>query len=444
MVSFYKPAKTTKAKPARKTVTIDRWDMLGQGVCATEQPVLFVDGALPGEKVEVTVSQQQKRLTKGVVKSVVSASEARVKPFCPKANVCGGCQLQHVDADHALTWRQQAITDYWLKQLPVISIPWHAPIVGERHAYRRKARLAVDARNDKQFKLGYRQESGSNVVDVDACPVLQPQLSALIEPLKTLLAAQPARRHIGHVSLLAGDDVAAVSVRLTRKPTANFEQALTEFAIQHQINLAIELDNETRTLHQTAELTCATESGLYLSPTAEDFVQVNAAVNTAMVEQAMTWLAPEAGERIADWFSGLGNFALSMAKRGAEVCAVEGVAQMVQRAKTNALKQGIESVDWAHLDLSDPDVVNKVSRDSFDKVLLDPSREGAQAVCEALAKGTAKSILYVSCNPSTLTRDVKHLLDAGYQMDKVSLIEMFPHTRHLEVMMLLTANKNNV
>lgn len=461
MVSIYKPSKKPRKQPSSQTVTIESMDMSGQGFCgqgvsaqsssaqsirgqsAGKQgsPVLFVDGALPGETVEVTVTQSQKRFSRGRVRKVIHASDKRRQPFCPLINTCGGCQLQHVDADAALEMRQHAMDSYWQKQLNVSDIPWQPAITGERRGYRRKARLAVDARNDDKFIMGFRQEQGKNIVDVDVCPVLRNDLSALITPLKTLLAGLPGRRHIGHVTLTGGDNVNAVSVRMVKPANTAFKTALVAFAQENNINLSIDGPDQYESLHEVASLVCHTEDDLVLMPSDDDFIQVNGEVNRKMVAQAMQWLAPQPGEQIADWFSGLGNFSLSLAKRGAQVQAVEGVAEMVQRAGDNASKQGVENIEWLHLDLSDEKAVQTALSAGFDKVLIDPSREGAYTVCEALSQSAIKTILYVSCNPSTLTRDVQCLLAAGYAIERVGLIEMFPYTRHLEVMMLLTDNQ---
>ena len=178
-------------------------------------------------------------------------------------------------------------------------------------------------------------------------------------------------------------------------------------------------------------------------PGPNDFVQVNPLVNQKMIHQALAWLSPQPHERIADWFCGLGNFTLPIAKSGAEVQAVEGVAQMVQRAKENALAQGITNIDYLHLDLSDEKQVYEALAAGFDKVLIDPSREGALTVCHALAKAKPNTIVYVSCNPSTFSRDARVLLEQGYKMKKAGVIEMFPYTQHMEMMALFTRQENN-
>ncbi len=455
MVSFYKPGKGGSAKrrvknspkgptspvaDSRKqqTVTIDDWDWQGQGV-VRQHPVVFVDKALPGETCNVQILKQQKSVAHATVKQVTDSSELRRKPFCPVADTCGGCQLQHLGAEDALALRQQALDSLWKKQLGLNEIPWQPALTGEHPAYRRKARLAIDARDTSAIRIGFREAGAKRIVDVEHCPVLVSPLNALLPVLRNVLSTQDGIRHVGHISLLHGDNVSQITVKITRDISNGMRDALAELGEAHNVNVQLELQNGAfQPLHQVTPIRCETESGLYITPQANDFVQVNREVNRQMIEQAMQWLQPQAGERIADWFSGLGNFSLSLAKRGASVQAVEGVSDMVQRARQSAHEQGIDDIDWHHLDLTKPQVIKQALGAGFDKVLLDPSREGALQVCEALSESRARKILYVSCNPSTFTRDAKVLLGSGYQMDKVGVLEMFPYTRHLEVMALFT------
>ncbi|WP_414829836.1 23S rRNA (uracil(1939)-C(5))-methyltransferase RlmD [Alteromonas sp. H39] len=457
MVSFYKPGKSGKAgtnrhtsnqhvksqdrggQPAQsRSVTIDSWDWQGLGV-SRQHPVTFVDGALPGETCDVRIVKQQKNVAYATAIKVTEPSALRRTPFCPIADKCGGCQLQHVHADEALALREQALDSLWKKQLGLNDIPWQPALTGNHPAYRRKARLAVDARDSNAVRIGFRERRGKQVVDVESCPVLVTALNDLLPELRDVLMGHEGIRHVGHVSLLRGDNCSQVTVKITRPISQTMRDALTAFGEKLKVNVQLEgKDGNFQMLHDEAPVTCETEPGLYIAPQANDFVQVNREVNQQMISQAMAWLEPKPEERIADWFSGLGNFSLSLARRGAHVQAVEGVSEMVQRARANARKQGVENIDWLHLDLTKPHVIKQALSTGFDKVLLDPSREGALEVCEALAGSRTKKILYVSCNPSTWTRDAKVLLDSGYKMDKVGVLEMFPYTRHLEVMALFT------
>lgn len=215
--------------------------------------------------------------------------------------------------------------------------------------------------------------------------------------------------------------------------------AWQSLAAEHHFNLVLlDARNQTHMLHQYGTLVCQTEADLTLSPEAEDFIQVNGPVNQQMIAQAMQWLDPQPQDVIADWFAGLGNFSLSLARRAKQVHAVEGVASMVRKAHNNAQAQGITNMHCVHLDLSDEQRVREALSGEFTKMLLDPSREGAAQVCQQLASTAIRQVLYVSCNPSSFTRDAGYLMNAGYRIDKISLIEMFPYTRHLEVMALFS------
>ncbi len=443
MVSFYKPGKNKSAKRSHTaaTLTIDTWDWKGQGV-VRGKPVKFIAGALPHEACEVMLTRQKRDVAEGRVTRVLQAHENRQTPFCPVAGECGGCQLQHVDSETALSLRQQAIDDLLRKSLgraAYETLSWSAPLTGPKPAYRRKARLAVDARNEHNIAIGYRAQRANRVIDIASCPVLVASLSELIAPLKEALSRHSAVRHIGHIGLLAGDAVSQVTIKVTRPLASAFTDALEEFARRHKINMLIEsASGELITLHHQADLHCSVSGERYLTPGPNDFIQVNDAVNQAMVRQAVDWLAITKGELVADWFCGLGNFSLALADAGAKVQAIEGVAEMVQRAKTAAQRQGISNIDWRHLDLSDYETVRQALDGAVSKVLLDPSREGASVVCHALTENPVERILYVSCNPSTFCRDAATLTHAGYKMEKVSLVEMFPYTQHLEMMALFT------
>lgn len=440
MVSFYKPAKKPRKPASSKPVSdivIDELDLQGHGVSRQARPIMFVEGALPGETVSAVLLSQQKQVHKARLSKVQTASKLRQAPFCPLYEKCGGCQLQHIDADQALTLRQQAMDNYWQHQWGVTALPWQAPLTGPRPGYRRSARLAIDARDPKAIRIGFRQQGAKTIVDVPACPVLVPALQALLAPLRELLQAQSASRHLGHVHLLAGDEVCQLSLHATRDVPDSFIQALHTFGQTEQVNVRLS-GKQAQTVYEQGPVLCQTEPGLALQPDSDDFIQVNGPVNIAMIAQAIDWLAPQADEQIADWFAGLGNFSLSLAQRCAQVHAVEGVAAMVAKGQRHATAQGITNIHWQHLDLSDSQAVAQALASGPDKMLLDPSREGAAEVCAQLAKVPVAQVLYVSCNPHTFTRDARELLKAGYQLKKIGLIEMFPYTRHLEVMALFT------
>ena len=431
----------------KSRVSIDALDWMGQGV-ARGNPVIFVEGALPNETCEIEITASKKQVANARVSRVINASSDRVTPFCPVFKQCGGCQLQHIDAEAALSYRDQALKDMLMRQLAMDPIIWQPPLSGNREQYRRKARLAIDARNINRIKLGFREAGSNKVVNIDTCPILVDPLKTLPKALREALEGFESAKHIGHIVLVAGDNITQVAIKHTKALENELIENLVDFALSNQVYVVLENKKGTLTplqvKGQTAQdVSIATAEGFTLSPAPNDFIQVNGPVNQKMIAQALSWLAPQRGERIADWFSGLGNFTLPMAKTGAQIQAIEGVAEMVARAKENALKQGISNVDWLHLDLSNEDNVKQALSTGFDKVLLDPSREGALTVCHALVQALPKAIVYVSCNPSTFSRDAKVLLEGGYHMEKAGVAEMFPYTHHMEMMALFTQRSSN-
>jgi 23S rRNA (uracil1939-C5)-methyltransferase len=439
-----KNAADTSESQKPNTVTIEDLDWMGNGV-VRGNPMVFVEGALVGETCDIEVVSSKKKVINARATNIHSPSDERQAPFCPVFDVCGGCQLQHIKPDAALVQRDRALKVMMERHLAMKPHVWQAPLAGPRPQYRRKARLAIDARNPNQIKLGFREANSNNVINVETCPILVDPLSKLIGPLRDVLAGFESARHIGHISLIAGDNTSHLVIKHTKALEAELIDAVSELVNTSSsvgvYGIELKLENkqgQIRSVGRGTDMVMNTVNGCSISPSANDFIQINKVVNEKMVNQAIGWLNPKPNERIADWFSGLGNFTLPIAKLGAKVQAVEGVAEMVRRAKDNAQQQGIENVEWLHLDLADKINVEASLQQGFDKVLLDPSREGALTVCHALVKALPKTIVYVSCNPSTFSRDAKVLIDGGYEMEKAGVAEMFPFTHHMEMMALFT------
>ena len=439
-----KNAADTSESQKPNTVTIEDLDWMGNGV-VRGNPMVFVEGALVGETCDIEVVSSKKKVINARATNIHSPSDERQAPFCPVFDACGGCQLQHIKPDAALEQRDRALKVMMERHLAMKPHVWQAPLAGPRPQYRRKARLAIDARNPNQIKLGFREANSSNVINVETCPILVDPLSKLIGPLRDALAGFESARHIGHISLIAGDNTSHLVIKHTKALEAELIDAVSELVNTSSsvgvYGIELKLENkqgQIRSVGRGTDMVMNTVNGCSISPSANDFIQINKVVNEKMVNQAIGWLNPKPNERIADWFSGLGNFTLPIAKLGAKVQAVEGVAEMVRRAKDNAQQQGIENVEWLHLDLADKTNVEASLQLGFDKVLLDPSREGALTVCHALVKALPKTIVYVSCNPSTFSRDAKVLIDGGYEMEKAGVAEMFPFTHHMEMMALFT------
>ncbi|MDY6929307.1 MAG: 23S rRNA (uracil(1939)-C(5))-methyltransferase RlmD [Pseudomonadota bacterium] len=446
MVSIYQGGGKRRASGKRKgpaqassvTVTLEKWDPRGRGVCRTYQPVLFVDGALPGETCQVAITRSKKQVCEGHVTKVLEPAPARQTPFCPVYEQCGGCQLQHVERDAALAWRQQALDEQIRLTHSLDKLPWVTPLRSAGDQYRRKTRLAIDARKGKPLALGFRAAKSDKVVNVSHCPVLEPELNDLLAPLHRLLEQLSGRTAIGHVSLLRAHNGIGITFRCTQPFADSDRELLMTFAQTNKVLLRLDYGDHSEALHKPVDqLLCATTDELSLAVTTEDFIQVNAEVNLAMIEQALGWLAPQAQHKVLDLFCGLGNFSLPLAKRCAGVTAVEGVSTMVQKGEKVARQQGIININWRTADLNNDAELSALAMKKYDKVLLDPSREGAFETCQHIAKARVESVVYVSCNPATFNRDLAPLLQAGYRIVKLGLMEMFPYTQHIESMALL-------
>ncbi|BDX05534.1 23S rRNA (uracil(1939)-C(5))-methyltransferase RlmD [Planctobacterium marinum] len=438
-------------------VTIDHLDHEAKGV-VPGAPVMFVSGALPGESCRVEESSHQKNVIKANVLEIELASPHRILPFCPHFDACGGCQTQYAEPEYLLSEKQNAVAKLLAKLtgLSTSDLPWSTPLIGNSRGYRRKVRLAVDARNPEGIKLGFRGE-GNNIISVSECRVLEPELQNLLQPLHQMLSRLKSVKHLGHVILFSGvlesaqDTSGAgykpqsyVTLRMTRAPGSSDKQLLERFQIAQDCLLIIDYGQKRYEWlsGEPALMAYALQSGLagvaehdiVLGITPDDFVQVNPQLNQAMVQQALGWLALTAQDQVLDLFCGVGNFTLPMAQQCHRVIGFEGVPEMVQMAQNNAQRNNIHNVEFVSGDLSAADTLKTVSQLKCNKVVLDPARAGAFEAIDTLISKTPEAILYISCNPATFGRDIAKLLSANYQLTKLSLIDMFPQTAHTEIM----------
>ncbi len=431
---------------ARKRFASDQWiavealDDAGQGVAHSDGFRLEIDNALPGEAVRVAVLKRRGRSLRCLALAVRDAHPLRQRALCPQAGRCGGCSQQHLPSTEQR--RQKAETLAALFEAAGVRAPgrWLTPLAGPLWGYRRKARLGVRYRaREGDVLVGFR-ERGGWVSKGASCPVLAPPFGALLGPLKTVLKGLTIPDQIPQLELAAGDEGAAVVIRHLAPLAPSDEVALRHFSKAH--NLAIYLQpgghDTVAPFAPEAGVTLAYHLPAYqLTFTFEplDFTQVNAHLNRSMVDQAMALLAPKPGERILDLFCGLGNFTLPLARLGAEVQGFEGSDALVARAQANAARNGLGSVSFAVADLySDAFAASRLPK--ADAILLDPPRSGAEALCADLAATGARRVLYVSCNPKTLARDAAALQAQGYVLAASGIMDMFPHTSHVESMAL--------
>ncbi len=426
-------------------VVIDALSHEAQGVSHSQDKVMFVAGALPSETVTVQVSKAMRHYNHGQLIEIVSPSAERVTPFCPHFKRCGACQLQHLASDKQLGYKQQNLHEQLTRQLKLAGIPWQAPIASEPFHYRRRARLGVRYRKQQdEIIVGFREAANKHLAAITQCPVLQPSLSALITPLQLLISQLVSKSRITQLELIAADDTDVVVVRHLKKMEAQDVKRLKKWAQAHRTQLFLQGDDEGLTCLWPEPLASSAESALryevegsQLHFNVKNFIQGNNAVNQKMVAQARSWLAAKPHETLLDLFAGIGNFSVPMAKDFAKVVAVEGIADMVQQIRHNAALNQRDNVEACVLNLADEILLPKLPQ--ADAILLDPPRTGAAELMPWLSAQAAR-ILYVACEPSSLVRDAKVLLAAGFKLEKICVMDMFPQTKHVESMALFVKN----
>ena len=416
------------------TVTVNDLDPFGQGVARHNGKALFIAGALPGEQAEVTIVDDKRNFAQAVVKRRLNDSPEREKPRCKHFGVCGGCQQQHA----SVALQQEAKSRALARMMSTREKPAEVNeiISGQPWGYRRRARLSLNFHLKSQtLQMGFRKASDKELVDIHQCPVLVPQLEALLEPLRQCLSELKAFRRLGHVELVLADSGPLMVLRhLIPLETAD-RQKLERFSQTAGVALFLAPDSDT--LEALGEDTPWYHSdGLRLSFSPRDFIQVNDAVNQQMVARAIDWLDVQPTDRVLDLFCGMGNFTLPLAKRAASVVGVEGVAALVAKGEYNARHNSLKNVTFFHENLEEDVTRHPWAALGFDKILLDPARAGAPGVMQHVINLAPQRVVYVSCNPTTLARDSEALLSAGYQIRRLAMLDMFPHTGHLESMAL--------
>lgn len=422
--------------------TIERISHDGRGLTQWQGKTLFVEGALPGEIVTARFVNEHGRFAEAVVDQIISAAPERQIPPCSHYVFCGGCQLQHISPAAQLELKQTAVLEQlqrWAGLVPAQILP---PITSPTFAYRSCARMGVWYEKDGSVTLGFRQRHSKTLTAINNCLVLPENLNRLLAPLHDWLTHAHTAKAITHVELLDSPATSALVLRHTKSPGERDLQGLRELAQQY--NCTIWLDDGSAMLRDLEGQPCnprlsysVPAAGLELAYHPQDFMQVNPSVNTQMIAQAIQLLDLKSHERVLDLFCGIGNFTLPLAKHCAEVIGVEAVESMVERGRENAARAGLGNVSFMASDLTKLSAYQLQQRcGKIDAVLLDPPRDGAKEIVAHIGQLAAKRIVYVSCNPATLARDAKILADSGYQLKAAGVLDMFPHTHHVESMAL--------
>ncbi len=426
------------------SVVIESLDREGRGIARVDGKAIFIEGGLPGELVSYASYRRKPTFEQATATAIHEASAEREEPRCPHFGVCGGCSMQHLELRAQVAVKQRVLEDSL----------WHIgklrpetllrAVYGLGWGYRHRARMSVRLVPKKGGVLvGFHERKSSFIADMDSCEVLPRKISDLLLPLRRLIAALSNPMRLPQIELAIGEAVTVLVLRILDPLSAADEELLRAFAAQHGIQFWLQ-----RAGPDTAEplfpldaprlYYALPEFGVRMHFRPTDFTQVNHAVNRILVRQAMALLDPQPGERIADLFCGLGNFSLPIASCGAEVLGVEGNAELVRRAEANARENGLAArarFESANLfeAASCQAFGGNDSGAGFDKLLIDPPRDGAIELVKALGEAGPKRIVYVSCDPATLARDAAVLVHAkGYRLSAAGVINMFPHTSHVE------------
>jgi len=428
-------------------VTIESLDQEGRGIARVDGKAVFVEGALPGERVAIEVFKRKPTYELARTTEVLSASASRVTPRCPHFGVCGGCSLQHADLPLQVAAKQRVLEEALARIGRVRAESLLSPVYGPAWGYRWRARLSVRHVPKKGGVLvGFHERKSSFVADMLECHVLPAQLSALLPRLRELVGALTLRDRLPQIEVAVGDlggrPVFALVLRILAALTPADEALLRQFADDHGVQLWLQTGGpQTVVPFHPPDATLAyelPEFGVTMPFGPAEFTQVNPFINRVLVRRAVSMLAPDAADRVADFFCGLGNFTLPIARRGADVVGVEGSAALVTRAGENATRNGLAArARFVVANLFAATAESLAPLLPLTKVLIDPPREGAIELAKALpARDDAaglQRIVYVSCNPATLARDAALLVhERGYRLAAAGVVNMFPHTAHVE------------
>jgi 23S rRNA (uracil1939-C5)-methyltransferase len=443
-----KMSRRQRAEQPIETAVIRDITLDGRGITAGDDKPAFVDGAITGETVRFRRRLKRKGFDEGTLIELLQVAAARVEPPCENFGRCGGCSLQHLDAETQLQLKQDSLLQALRRIGNVTPDVVLDPLAGKPLGYRRRARLGVRLVEKKgRVLVGFREKRSSYIAEMHSCETLKPELSRLIPELSELIGTLRIRQKVPQVEVSMGDASISLIFRVLDPPSAEDHQKLLDFAAAQKVEIwlqtggpdtvapLLEDANPEPLWYQFPEFDLRLEFGPL------DFIQVNHDMNRRMVAQAMQLAAPLRGERVLDLFCGIGNFSLPLARLAGQVVGVELDPRMVRKAQANATANGIDNAEFYAADLSVDYSEDSPPPDwwgrGFDLVVIDPPRAGAQEVLRQVAATGASRILYVSCHPGSLARDAGILCgELGYCLRSAGAMDMFPQTSHVEAMAL--------
>ena len=419
-------------------------ELAAEGYGLTEDQRFGVYGLLPGERATIYPRRKKKGRWLATYDARENAHPDRVTPACAHADICGGCALQHFDHSSQIAFKEARLARLFDPFNPAVYLP---ALHGSPKAYRSKARLGVKyvIKRDEVL-VGFREKASPFVADMSDCSVLDQRLAALITPLKSMISTLTVKGAIPQIEVAASDDIVVLVMRHLEALTPDDLNVLRQFSANHGIRMMTQAAGPDSVVPLPGEAPAVLS---YSLPAEEltfefeplDFTQVNFSMNERMTNQALDLLDLRSADHVIDAFCGIGNFTLPIAKRATSVLGLESAEASVQRARKNAEKNAVLNALFEIQDLYAKDGVPDLT--GYNKMLIDPPRSGAEQLVLSPLIDRLERVVYVSCYPETLARDAEHLVRRGFRVDAVGLVDMFPHTAHLESMALFVREGSN-
>lgn len=412
----------------------------GRGIAAINGKKVFVSGALEGEEVRFQRRKSRRNFDEAELLEILEASPERVEARCEAFSRCGGCAMQHVSDEQQRRIKSQTLRDNFERIARVEPLQWLEPMTGPVWNYRRRARLGVkDVQAKGRVLVGFREKHAPYITDMHRCEVLAKPVGDMIDPLSEMIGQLAIRARLPQIEIAVADNAVALVFRVLDAPSAEDEAVLRAFGESNNVRIYLQpggLDSISLLFPQEP-----VEALHYFLPEFDvridfdplGFVQINSEINQTMVSRAVEMLNPGPDDRVLDLYCGIGNFSLPLARRAGNVLGVEGDAMLVNAAAANAQQNGIDNASFRKADLSTIDGTEAWLREGWDRALLDPARSGAAEIVALVGTIGVERIVYVSCHPGTLARDAGTLVnEQGYRCEAAGIIDMFPHTAHVE------------
>lgn len=435
MANFFKAKREKKPTGEMLTLNISRLDQNGCGVAQQGKKPIFIEGALPNENVTVQIVEQKNKYARAKLINVVDANEHRITPECEHFYQCGGCNLQHLQYEQQISYKESKVKQLFSREGITDVLPWHAAILSPAWHYRRKARIGVQYNKRGEVTVGFRRKESNQLTPIKKCPVLVGEFSEIFIELKKTLSQLSGKNAVGHVEIISANQNIVV-VRQLIKMTEKDRSFWLAFAEKNSCVVYIDSGKSVLALSSVLPIFYSIDKLCDIEFNVNDFIQVNHEVNCAMIAQAMSWLTLTSDDIVLDLFCGLGNFSLPIALQVNKVAGVEGVTSMVERAQKNAALNNIKNCHFYQADLNNDWQSKAWSDEKYTKALIDPARAGAYEALQQLAAFSISTLLYVSCDPVSLARDSKLLLSQGYKIKKIAIMDMFSQTKHVETMVM--------